>query len=129
MTDMSQGLLFPDDPGDDEPDWVRKAKKLGGFGWLTEADIKELGGGKLRVLLLMSDGRARNRREICLAAGTNGVPASEGLRRLRELREFLDVDEWRPSNDRRESLYQVLPMGMLDRETAEQRVRRRGGHA
>lgn len=66
--------------------------KLGGAGILTASDLEDLGAGKRRVYELMKDGRYHRPDEIKLAAGKSGKPASEGLRRMRELREWYIVD-------------------------------------
>ena len=70
----------------------REAKVLGGAGTLTDEDIEELKGGVRRVALLMHDGLWHSAEEVRLAAGTNGVPASEGLRRLRSLRARFGIE-------------------------------------
>ena len=64
----------------------KQIKHLGGEGILNESDIPQLNAGTRRVLSLMLDGRWYSRQDIEIAAGANGVPASEGLRRMRELR-------------------------------------------
>jgi hypothetical protein len=53
---------------------------------LTDEDLRELSAGVKRVYRLMRDGRWHRADDIRLAAGTGGIPASEGLRRMRELR-------------------------------------------
>ena len=63
-------------------DWNR-IKKLGGQGILTRADITDLTGQRAKVLWLMMDGFWHRAEDIRLVAG-----GSEGLRRLRELREI-----------------------------------------
>ena len=63
-------------------DWER-IKKLGGAGILTRADITDLTGQRAKVLWLMLDGKWHSADAIREAAG-----GSEGLRRLRELREL-----------------------------------------
>jgi len=60
--------------------------RLGGEGILTPEDIPELKAGARRVLALMRDSRFHSAEEIMVAAGKGGVPAMEGLRRMRELR-------------------------------------------
>ena len=69
---------------------MREISKLGGEGILTLADIEAFKGAKQRVALLMSDGRWHHAEEIDDAAGENGVPAREGLRRMREVRAELE---------------------------------------
>lgn len=61
--------------------------KRGGIGVLTEQDHKDLDAGTKRVYELMEDGGWYERDEIELAAGQNGRPAREGMRRMRELRQ------------------------------------------
>ena len=70
---------------------MQEIRKLGGEGILTEEDLKELRAGRLRVAELMADGLWHDAAEIRNAAGINGIPASEGTRRLRELRELPGV--------------------------------------
>lgn len=62
-------------------------KKLGGEGILCDADMPSLKAGRKRVFELMRDGAWHTAEEICDAAGENGIPAREGLRRMRELRQ------------------------------------------
>lgn len=61
-------------------------KSIGGEKHLDENDAVQLKAGTKRVLELMKDGQWHEADEICLAAGQNGIPAREGLRRARELR-------------------------------------------
>tara|TARA_Y100000310_G_C20484478_1_gene716232 strand:- start:102 stop:491 length:390 start_codon:yes stop_codon:yes gene_type:complete len=68
------------------------AARLGGVGILTDQDLADLKGGVRRVFDLMSDGEWYDRNAICLAAGTDGIPASEGMRRMRELRQWFEVE-------------------------------------
>jgi len=70
----------------------RKRRALGGEGILTHQDLQELNGGVQRVYALMADGQWHNAASIRKAAG-NGASASEGLRRLRELREVVDIEK------------------------------------
>ena len=63
-------------------DWDR-IKKLGGAGILTRNDITDLTSQRAKVLWLMLDGFWHSADSIRDAAG-----GSEGLRRLRELREL-----------------------------------------
>ena len=68
----------------------------GGDAPLTSEDLKGLKAGRMRVLSLMKDGAWYLAHEIRKAAGSGGVPASEGLRRMRELRDFgYDVEKLR----------------------------------
>lgn len=59
---------------------------LGGKGILTDEDLEDLGQGCRRVYDLMKDGEWHNDSEIREAAGSGGEEATEGLRRMRELR-------------------------------------------
>jgi len=74
----------------------------GGEGILSSTDVEELTNGKGRVLQLMSDGLWHTADEICLAAGENGKPAREGLRRMRDLRNEpgLDIERERVEGTR-----------------------------
>ena len=63
-------------------DWER-IKRLGGAGILTRSDITDLTSQRAKVLWLMMDGFWHSADDIRDAAG-----GSEGLRRLRELREL-----------------------------------------
>ena len=79
----------------------RDISRLGGEGILTPDDIPELKAGTRRVLALMLDGRFHSADEIMGAAGKGGVPAMEGLRRMRELRAHgFDVEKERVGNRR-----------------------------
>jgi hypothetical protein len=64
----------------------RHAARLGGLGILTKEDLAELNSAVLRVFGLMSDWRWHKADEIRQIAGKDGKPATEGLRRMRELR-------------------------------------------
>lgn len=61
----------------------------GGIGILTDADVADLNAGSKRVYELMRDRQWHTRTEIDLAAGKNGMPALEGTRRLRDVRQAL----------------------------------------
>ena len=71
---------------------ARQIRALGGEGIISPEDLKALRAAKARVALLMNDGLWHSARRIRLAAGVNGREASEGLRRLRELRGLLGVE-------------------------------------
>ena len=60
--------------------------KLGGEGILSRQDVQDLKGQRAKVLWLMLDGNWHSSQEILDAAG-----GSEGMRRLRELREIPNV--------------------------------------
>ena len=66
-------------------------ESLGGVGILTEADLQDLTAGTARVAHLMDDGEWQTADAVRKAAGS-GVPATEGLRRLRELRDIEGVE-------------------------------------
>lgn len=66
-------------------EWQR-IKKLGGEGILTREDIRDLDTQRIKVLWLMLDYKWHPGPEIVRVAG-----GSEGLRRLRELREIPDI--------------------------------------
>ena len=59
---------------------------LGGDGIMCHEKAKETSVGSLRVLELMIDGKRHSANAICTAAGGPGRYATEGLRRMRELR-------------------------------------------
>lgn len=69
---------------------LQRLVQLGGLGVLAVADIDELNAGVRRVLALMADGAWHSADQIRAAAG-----GSEGLRRMRELREHFEVDRHR----------------------------------
>jgi hypothetical protein len=69
----------------------RSLLAIGAEGVLTECDLVDLRAGTRRVAVLMGDGRWHTMDEIKAAAGEPGKPASEGLRRLRALREIPGV--------------------------------------
>jgi hypothetical protein len=80
-----------EDPKPIEP--VRQtAESLGGCETLTTKDIDDLRAGTRRVSALMSDMDWHSPEEIRWAAGSKGQPATEGLRRLRELRAVIGVE-------------------------------------
>lgn len=56
---------------------------------LTREDFHSFRAAQYRVLVLLSDGEWHSRREVQQVAGTNGYPASEGTKRLRELRPLM----------------------------------------
>jgi len=53
---------------------------------LNREDYRDFSAAQQRVLELLSDGKWHSRESITLVAGTRGIPASEGTKRLRELR-------------------------------------------
>lgn len=84
----------------------RKIRALGGVGILEAHDLTQLSAATRRVYHLMSDGRWYTRHQICLAAGRGNMPASEGLRRMRELRLLFEVER-RRSDERRDFQYRL----------------------
>lgn len=73
---------------------------------MTELDVKEFNASEKRILNLMSDGMWHSATEIELIAGKNGVPARQGLRRLRGLRRHgFNVEVFRGNS--REFLYRI----------------------
>jgi hypothetical protein len=76
-------------------DFSRQIAKLGGAGILDPSDIPSMNEAVLRVFMLMRDGEWHRAPVICLAAGRDGVPASEGLRRMRELRALFTIERRR----------------------------------
>jgi hypothetical protein len=69
---------------------MREILALGGEGILHPTDLEDFYAAEARVARLLSDGRWHNAGEIRLAAGKDGHPASEGLRRLRAVRAKLE---------------------------------------
>lgn len=96
---MTQMKLYANDPSPlvGESD---RMKTLGGAGVLTEKDLRDLGAACIRVYLLMRDGAWHSADTIRAAAGKNGLPASEGLRRMRELRKFFNIERRRIHDSR-----------------------------
>lgn len=86
---------------------LRKLKALGGEGILNEKDLSELNDAVFRVMMLMADGQWHRAEDIRAAAGKNGDPASEGLRRMRELRNFFEIEKARDSEDSRQFAYRL----------------------
>ncbi len=64
------------------------AASLGAVQTLNDSDLESLKSGVRRVYDLMNRGGWHEAQAIRLAAGEHGIPASEGLRRMRELRNF-----------------------------------------
>lgn len=73
----------------------RTRRALGGVGILTAEDMEETGEGVERVRDLMLGGGWHTRSEIELAAGRDGKPAAEGMRRMRELRRWYRIEKQR----------------------------------
>ena len=74
---------------------LQKIRALGGEGILNEKDIADFSDATQRVLALMADGCWCGADVIRDAAGKNGTPATEGLRRMRELRKFFNIEKAR----------------------------------
>lgn len=73
----------------------RRIVSLGGEGILSREQAMATNAAVLEVLALMIDGRWYSPSEIRRAAGFGFVEASEGLRRMRELRHVgWDVEKW-----------------------------------
>jgi hypothetical protein len=77
--------------------------------WETFVDHLQLNEANERVLYLMSDFKWHTPDEINLAAGVDGVPAREGLRRLRELRKYFTIETQRVKEDKRLFIYKLNP--------------------
>lgn len=76
-------------------------RSIGGEGILSREDIASLKSGVRRVYELMKDGRWYRSDQIMKAAGVDGIPASEGLRRMRELRKYgFRIRKIRPNQGR-----------------------------
>ena len=89
--------------------WMRAH---GGEGSITLDEVPELKSGVERVHHLMKDGEWHTAEEVRIAAGTDGVPASEGLRRLRDLRSRYGLSvEKRRLKDSRFFEYRVVTAG------------------
>lgn len=86
---------------------MTELRRLGGEGILNTTDLDDLKAGVRRVFDLMQDGDWYDRNAICLAAGTDGIPAYEGMRRMRELREWFTVE--RKRLDGRYFVYRLRP--------------------
>lgn len=86
---------------------MQKIRALGGEGILNEKDVAELNEAEQSVLMLMSDGQWHEPSEIKFAAGMFKREASEGLRRLRSLRKFFDVEKQRASIGHRHFHYRL----------------------
>jgi len=82
---------------------------LGGNGLLTDEDVQALGAGVRRVYSLMKDGQWHGPEEICRTAGEDGHRASEGLRRMRELRRWFTVERRRVEEGSRLWFYRLVP--------------------
>lgn len=93
-------------------DAQREIRRLGGDGILTATDLPDLHSGTGRVFRMMLDGRWYSAEQIELAAGENGVPAREGLRRMRDIRKIPGFDIERKRLDgTRQWVYRLVRVG------------------
>lgn len=88
---------------------------LGGEGILNDQDLVELSEGAKRVAVLLGDGQWHSADAIRMAAGKGGIPASEGLRRARELRDIEGVTLERRRGEGRLFEYRVTRADSVDR--------------
>ena len=88
-------------------------KEIGAEGILYRSELKELNAGVRRVYELMKDGAWHSAREIKYAAGTNGQPADEGLRRMRELRPYFTIERRRQPTNARLFEYRLVEKARL----------------
>jgi len=95
---MQSGIDIDEDP-------MRHIRRLGGEGVLKLGDLPSLTAGVLRVTALLSDHEWHTADQVRWAAGTGHRPASEGLRRLREIRAFAPV--WVKRGEGRDFLYRI----------------------
>ena len=87
--------------------------RLGGTGIITEADIADFSEAKRRIFLLMSDGQWHRAEAIKAVAGVEGMPAAEGLRRMRSLRDVRGLNIERRNVSGRTWEYQLV----IDQQT------------
>jgi hypothetical protein len=80
---------------------MREIVALGGEGILLPKDLIDFLAAEARVAALLNDGQWHTAEEIRLAAGTDGIPASEGLRRFREVRAKLEPKGYEFERQRR----------------------------
>lgn len=86
----------------------QRIRELGGEGILNETDVPKLNASCQRVYELMKDGGWYRADQIRLAAGRDGREASEGLRRMRELRKHgFDIEMRRLSDDSANFEYRI----------------------
>jgi len=85
--------IFEFEEADEKPqsdanhEWL---KQHGAIGVLLPEEVQGLGEASIRVMRLMADKQWHDANEIRAAAGGDGPPASEGLRRMRDLRPQLE---------------------------------------
>jgi hypothetical protein len=80
---------------------MREIVALGGEGILVPKDLIDFRAAEARVAALLNDGKWHTAEEIRLAAGKDGIPASEGLRRFREVRAKLEPKGYEFERERR----------------------------
>lgn len=85
-------------------------EQVGARGILTPDDLTDLRAGTKRVAFLLADGEWRSAEEIREAAGKPGKPATEGLRRARELRAIpgVTLERRRAREGSREFFYRIV---------------------
>jgi hypothetical protein len=85
-------------------DDITRRRRLGGDSGavptLRPSDMPALEAGSLRALALLRDFQWHAADEIRATAGHPGCPASEGLRRMRELRKVYEVEKRRVHDTR-----------------------------
>ena len=77
-----------------------KSLARGGSDTITEKDLEEFCAATRRIYDLMKDGEWHSPDQIRFVAGIDGQPASEGLRRMRELRKWFLVERRRTKSGR-----------------------------
>lgn len=85
------------------------AEMIGGSATLTDRDISDFHEAVQRVYDLMKDGAWYSPDQIELAAGKDGIPAREGLRRMRQLRKLFTIEKARDDLSSRLWLYRLIP--------------------
>ena len=83
---------------------------IGAGGVLDESDLADFNAATQRVARLMADGREYDADDIKEAAGEPGSPASEGLRRMRDLRKIprIAILVRKKSGTKRTFLYRLV---------------------
>ena len=76
-------------------DDLARRRRLGGQSILTSKDMPALTAGTIKVLALLRDFAWHPADEIRGVAGNPRAPASEGLRRMRELRKIYEIEKRR----------------------------------
>ena len=83
----------------------------GAGGLLSQHEVVSMKRASARILALIADKEWHSANAVRMAAGRNGIPASEGLRRLRDLRKVvgpygLEIEKQR-FNDSRMYYYRL----------------------